>query len=272
MLIRIAAAGLNPADLYVRQGFFAVYVPLDLPAIIGFDVAGMVAATGAGVSGFAAGDRVIAKLPLNGKGAYAELTAAPVACVAMLPAGLTFEAGASLPLASLTGRQCVDALGIKAGDRVLVSGALGSAGRAAVQYLKELGARPVAGVRATRLGEGEALAGVVIDIDSAPTMPGFDFAVGLAAPVAANAVKHVRDGGQLASAVQVPEDANAGGRIRIHNIMTREDPAMLQRIADAAERGDLVIPIAKRLGLGEVAQAHKALAGGPRGKIILTVS
>ena len=65
VLIRIAAAGLNPADLYVRQGFFASYVPLDLPAIIGFDAAGMVAATGAGVSGFAAGDRVIAKLPLS---------------------------------------------------------------------------------------------------------------------------------------------------------------------------------------------------------------
>ena len=97
----------------------------------------------------------------------------------------------------------------------------------------------------------------MIDIDSAPTMPGFDFAVGLAAPVAANAVKHVRDGGQLASAVQVPEDANAGSRIRIHNIMTSEDPAMLQRIADAAERGDLVIPIAKRLGLGEVAEATR---------------
>ena len=47
---------------------------------------------------------------------------------------------------------------------------------------------------------------------------------------------------------------------------------MLQRIADAAERSDLVIPIAKRFGLGEVAEAHKVLAGGPRGKIILTVS
>ena len=158
--------------------------------------------------------------------------------------------------------------------RVTVSSSqeLGSAGRAAVQYLKELGARPVAGLRASRLGEGEALAGVSMDLDSASTMPGFEFAVGLAAPVSGNAVRHVRDGGQLASAVQVPEDANAGGRIPIHNIMTYEDPAMLQRIADAAERGDLVIPIAKRFGLGEVAQAHKALAGGPRGKIILTVS
>jgi hypothetical protein len=51
--------------------------------------------------------------------------------------------------------------------------------------------------------------------------------------------------------------------------MTSEYPAMLQRIADAAERGDLVIPIAKRLGLGEVAEAHKALAGGPHGKLSL---
>ena len=46
-----------------------------------------------------------------------------------------------------------------------------------------------------------------------------------------------------------PEDANAAGRIRIHNTMAREDPAIFQRIADAAERGDLVIPIAKRFGL-----------------------
>ena len=272
VLIRIAAASLNPADLYVRQGFFAAHVPLDLPAIIGFDAAGMVAATGAGVSGFAAGDRVIAKLPLNGKGAYAELTPTPLACVARLPAGVTFEAGATLPLAGLTGRQCVDALGVKAGDRVLVSGALGSVGHAAVQYLKELGARPVAGVSATRLSEGEALASEAIDIGSVPAMPGFDFAVSLAAPVAANAVKHVRDGGQLASAVQVPEGANAGERIRIHNIMTREDPAMLQRIAHAAERGDLVIPVAVRFRRGEVAEAHKALAASPHGKIILTVS
>ena len=68
--------------------------------------------------------------------------------------------------------------------------------------------------------------------------------------------------------MQVPEDANAGGRIRIHNIMTLEDPAMLQRIADAAERGDLVIPIAKRFGLDEVAEAHKAVIETARRRTI----
>ena len=68
-----------------------------------------------------------------------------------------------------------------------------------------------------------------------------------------------------------PEDANTASRIRIHNTMAREDPAIFQRIPDVA-RGDLMIPIARRFGLGEVAQAHLALAAGQRGKIVLTVT
>jgi NADPH:quinone reductase-like Zn-dependent oxidoreductase len=175
-----------------------------------------------------------------------------------------------LPLVALTGRQAVDALGVKAGDRVLVSGALGAVGRAAVQYLKELGAFPVAGVRAERLAEGEALAGEAVDIDAPPTTPSFDFAVSTAGPVAANAVKFVRDGGVLASAVQTPDEANPGNRVKVAGIWGHDDPVLLQKIADAAGRGDLVIPVAHAFPLAQLADAHKALAASPRGKVIVT--
>ncbi len=82
---------------------------------------------------------------------------------------------------SLTGQQAVDLLGVKRGDRVLVSGALGAVGRVAVQYLQELGAVPVAGVRAARFAEGRALAGDALDIDLAPSSPDFDYAIAVAA-------------------------------------------------------------------------------------------
>ena len=138
-----------------------------------------------------------------------------------------------------------------------------------MQYLKELGAKPVAGVRAGRLDEGKTLAGEAIDIDQAPTSPLFDYAVSAARPAAANTAKYVRDGGKLASVVQTPEDANPGARINVISIMTHDDPAQLQGIADAAGRGDLSIPIAARFKLSQLGEAHKALAGNPRGKILL---
>ena len=132
VLIRVAASGLNPVDSYVRQGYMHQFNPLELPAVIGADVAGTVVSAGPGVTGLAAGDRVVARLPGVG-GAHAELAVAPEGNLAKLPPAVSFEAGAALPLVGVTGRQAVDALGVKPGDRVLVSGALGAVGRVAVQ-------------------------------------------------------------------------------------------------------------------------------------------
>ncbi len=270
-LVKIAVAGLNPVDVIVRKGLFAQVAPLQFPAILGVDAAGTIVAVGAGVTEFAVGDRVVAHLPLNGKGAYAEMAAAPVAGIAKLPANVTFEAGATLPLVALTGQQAVDLLGVKRGDRVLVSGALGAVGRVAVQYLKELGAQPIAGVRAARLAEGRALAGEALDVDLTPSSPDFDYAVAAAAPVAGNTVKHVRDGGKVASAVQIPEGADAGRPLTVQRFMAHDDPVVLRRAVDAAARGALTIPISATFRLSEAAEAQKALAQGPSGKVLLLV-
>ena len=158
---------------------------------------------------------------------------------------------------------------VKPGDRVLVSGALGAAGRAAVHYIRKLGAHPVAGVRGDRVAEGRALAGDAIAIDQPPAAPAFDLAVSLAAPVAAHAIMLVRDGGRLASAVRVPDGTNDRNRIQIDYIQTHDDPAMLQDLADAVGRGELTIPIVARFPLSGIADAHKTLAAGPHGKIVI---
>lgn len=272
VLVKVEAASLNPVELYIRQGYLAKIVPLELPAILGLDLAGTVARVGADAAGYLEGDRVIGKLPINGKGSNAEYAAAEPKYLAKLAANVGFAEAAALPLAALTGRQAVDGLGVKAGDRVLVTGALGSVGRAAVQYLKELGAVPVAGVRAQRLAEAKALGIEALAIGEAAEKSGFAAALDtVGGEIAGAAVKLVRDGGALAAVAGLPGDANADQRIRIVNVWATEDSAMLQKIADAAARGELNIPVAKTLPFSAVGEGHKLLAAGQVGGKIIFV-
>ena len=269
VLIKIEASAINPFDLMIRQGFMAQFIPLELPAVLGGDAAGTIVELGAAVTGIAVGDRVIADFATNGRGSHAEYGLAPVTAVAKLPDNLTFIQGAALPKAGLTGRQTVDALGVNAGDHVLVSGGLGAVGRAAIQYLQEIGAKPVAGVRSDRLEEARKLAGEALDITKRPTDATFDYAISAAAPVAGNLIGHVRDGGQVASIVPVPEDAKSRNRVTIHELYHRTDAEMLAAVAKAASQGTLIIPIARTFPLDQIGAAHVALAGGAAGKVVL---
>jgi len=269
VLIKIEASAVNPFDLILRQGFMAQFIPLELPAVLGGDAAGTIAALGTGVTGLTVGDRVVGDFPANGKGAHAEYGVLPASSVAKLPANLSFEQGASLVKAGLTGRQTVDALGVKPGDRVLVSGALGMVGRAAIQYLQEIGAKPVAGVRAERLENARSLADEAIDITDQPAQATFDFAISTAAAVAGNLINHVRDGGLVASIVQVPEGVNADHRVNIHELRHRTDVDTLDAVLKAASEGALIIPIAKTLPLSEIGAAQSAVADGVQGKVVL---
>ncbi|MGN7754620.1 NADP-dependent oxidoreductase [Sinorhizobium sp. 22678] len=269
VLIKIEASAVNPFDLILRQGYMAQFIPLQLPAVLGGDAAGTIAELGEGVTGFVVGERVVADFAANGKGAHAEFGVVPATSMAKLPAGLSFEQGASLVKAGLTGRQSVEAIDVKAGDRVLVSGGLGTVGRSAIQYLQEIGAMPVAGVRPERLHEGQELAGEVLDITVPTARPSFDYAISTAGPVADHLIGNVRDGGKVASIVPVPEGANAGNRVTIFEIYHRTDAAMLDTVLVAAVSGSLVIPISKTLTLDQIGAAHNAVAAGARGKVVL---
>lgn len=269
VLIRIEASAVNPFDLLLRQGFMAKFIPLPLPAVLGGDAAGTIVELGAGVTGFTVGERVVADFPANGHGAHAEYGVVSAGAVARLPGNLSFEQGAALVKAGLTGRQTVEALGVKAGDRVLVSGGLGAVGRAAIQYLQELGAHPVAGVRPERAEEARRLGAEALDITVRPSSPGFSFAISASGAVAGNLIANVRDGGQVASIVPVPEGANPNQRVVIHQLVHRTDAVMLEAVLQAAARGLLVIPIAKVLPLEQLGAAQEAVAAGARGKVVL---
>ncbi len=271
VLVKVEASGLNPVDNYVRKGAFAQMVPMTFPYVPSLDLAGTVEAVGAGVSAFKAGDRVIGKVAISGPGASQEYVVVQPGQLAKINASVSFEAGATLPLAGLTARQAVAMIGPKKGDRILVTGALGAVGRAALQYLKELGAVPVAAVRAERKAEAEKLGFEAIVLDGSAS--GRDF-VGAFNTVGGDEVLKaaalVKDGGKVISALQPPDEAKADKRVHISNFMAKDETVMLRQIADAANRGDLAIPVAKTFKLAKLAEAHTFLANGHvGGKIII---
>ena len=127
VLVRVAAASVNPIDYKRRAGLTKDFYPMHFPGLIGVDVAGTVVEIGPGVEGFSVGDRVFAMADDT----YAELCVVKAAVLAKIPEGLDLIRAAALPLATVTGNQLSSATGIKAAQTVLVVGAVGSVGRSA---------------------------------------------------------------------------------------------------------------------------------------------
>jgi NADPH:quinone reductase-like Zn-dependent oxidoreductase len=151
VLIRVRAAGVNPADWAIMSGLPYIARPvygLRKPkvSVRGTDVSGVVEALGANVTRFQPGDEVFGA----SHGSYAEYAAAAEHTLALKPANLTFEQAAAVPMAGLVALQAIRDHGhVQAGQRVLVNGASGGIGTFAVQIAKALGAE-VTGVTSTR--------------------------------------------------------------------------------------------------------------------------
>ena len=142
-------------------------------------------------------------------------------------------------------------------------------GRAAIQYLREIGALPVAAVRRARLEEARKLAGDAVDIDEAPDAATFDYAISTVASAFATVVAHVRDGGHVVNIVQAPDTASVGDRVRVTQLYHHTDAETLAAVAEAAGRGELIIPVAKTFQLRDIGAAQEAVAAGVSGKVVV---
>jgi NADPH:quinone reductase-like Zn-dependent oxidoreductase len=149
VLVRVAAASVNPLDYKRRAGLTDDYYPIHFPGLIGVDMAGTVVKIGPEVEGFSVGDQVFSMADNT----YAELCVVSAAILAEVPKGLDLIQAAALPLVTITGNQLLSATGIKAGQTVLVAGAVGNVGRSAVFTAKERGATVIAGVLKRQLDE-----------------------------------------------------------------------------------------------------------------------
>lgn len=268
--VKVAAAGLNPVDWKLRSGALQKMMPLQLPAVLGRDVSGTVLEVGQGVTRFRPGDKVLGLV----NGGYAEQVVASEESFAQLPDGLDLRDAAALPLVTLTGAQLVEeATRPGKGERVLVTGAVGGVGRAAVHAAKKLGARVIAGVRANQKGEAQELGAeqvVAIDDDAAIAgLPQLDaVADTVGGETIAKLIPRIRKGGALGSVVGEPAAAK-GRDLRVRAFLAHADPARLRALAEDAARGELTIPVEKRLPLEKAREAQKLAERGGVGKILL---
>src|SRR6202142_2108550 len=230
-----AAASVNPIDWKVRSGIRQKDFPLSFPAILGRDVSGVVRAVGPNVKHFKTGDRVLA----FSNATYAELVAVDDSAVTHLPDGVDLADAAAIPLIALTGDQLVRfATNVKKGQVVLITGALGSVGRAAVHTAKKIGAQVIAGVRGKELDGARSL-GVsdVLAIDDDDAIGTFRFVDAIAdtvgGEVAAKLIAKVKRSGSFGYTSVLPENAAAQNpAVRITRVQARPDPSKVREFAD----------------------------------------
>lgn len=269
--VRVRATSVNPIDWKIRSGATRGRIDVELPAILGRDLAGEVEAVGEGVTGFSKGQRVMALANAT----YAELVTAKADVLAPIPDKLSFEQAAALPLVVTTGAQLIErAIKIQPGQTVLVLGALGGVGRSAVHVALDAGATVLAGVRRSEVDEARSLgAHKVIAIDDEKELDKLRdldaVADTVGGPTAERALRALKDGGVFGTVLGAPEGA-ASRNIRVARFMAQPDASRLYELADDAARGNFTIPIAKTLPLEKVREAQQeAETGHPRGKIIL---
>lgn len=279
VLLQVKAAGVNPVDWKIREGYLEQTVKHTLPLILGLDAAGVITAVGPGVTEFKPGDAVYAQLDWAHDGAYAEYAVVKVEFVVAKPISADFVTMASLPVAAVTAwKSLFETGGLEAGQTVLIHAAAGGVGTMAVQlakgkgvrvigtasaknqdFVRELGADEVIDYNAVRFEEAASNVDVVLDTMGGDTQ---ERSWGVLKP-----------GGILISIVSPPseETAKAHG-VRGGFVSGTPDRAILVTLAELVESGALKPIIAATLPLAEARRAHElSESGHTRGKIILQV-
>lgn len=271
VLIEAAATSVNPIDWKVRSGARQKDFPLSLPAILGKDVSGVVRAVGRNVRNFKPGDRVLAMAEAT----YAELVVVEAAVLTHLPDGCDLVDSAALPLIALTGDQLVRlAARAQPGQSIIVTGALGSVGRAAVHTAKKLGLHVIAAVRAAQCQAATELGVQTLAIDEPSAISAIPKVDAIADTVggetAAALFAAVKDGGSFGYASVLPEGIAAKNpAITVTRVFARSDASKLREFADDVRDGKFVLPISRRMPLRAAAEAHELVQRGGAGKIVL---
>jgi NADPH:quinone reductase-like Zn-dependent oxidoreductase len=279
VLVKVAGAAFNPVDVAIRAGFLQQVFPVALPHIPNFDVSGVITEAGEGVSGWSAGDAVVAFLPMTAPGAAAEYAAVPAGVLAAAPRTVELADAAALPSAGLTAWQALfEHTGLKAGECVLVNGAGGAVGGYFVQLAKQAGVTVAATASVRSAGRLRSYrAERIVDYTATPLLQAvagqqFDAVLNLvrtSPEETAQLAGLVADGGAFVSTTTPgPEDAGRG--VRAVQMFVRSDAAQLAELVARVNAGDLQIEVAERRPLADLAAVHdQAVAGRLAGKTVL---
>jgi NADPH:quinone reductase-like Zn-dependent oxidoreductase len=278
--VRVAATTFNGVDGNIRAGFMQGPMPLTLPHTPGLDVAGTIDALGEGVNGLGIGDQVVGFLPFVDDGASAEYVLAPAENLAAAPTSIPLADAAALPVVGLTAWQALfDHAELKAGQRILISGAGGAVGGYAVQLAKATGAyviatgSPRSGEHVKAAGADEVIDHTSTEVTTAVAEP-VDILLNLApiSPAEFTALAGlVRDGGVVVSTtVWMPAPADEERGVRAIDVFVRSDAKQLSELVARVDRGELIVDVTERVPLTDLASVHaQAAAGTLSGKVIV---
>ena len=270
VLVRVAAASVNPIDYKRRAGLTKDFYPIQFPGLIGVDLAGTVVNVGPEVKDFAIGDRVFAMADNT----YAELCVVSAAVLAKIPDGLDVIQAAALPLVTTTGNQLLSATDVQASQTVLVLGAAGNVGRSAVFTAKNRGATVIAGVLKKQMDEAKTVGADQVvatdDVRAIASLPPLDaVADTVGRSTAEGLMAKITPGGVFASVIGAPQNAAAYPAVKVVFVFSKFDRKTLEFMAEAVRDGKLVIPISEQVPLREAAEAQAAAENGVTGKILL---
>ncbi|MEE1785860.1 NADP-dependent oxidoreductase [Streptomyces sp. SP17BM10] len=270
--VRVYAAGVQPVDLAIRAGFRPPGVVAEGPLVLGNEFAGVVDRLGPGSYGWEVGDEVIGFRVLD---CQAESVVVDTSHLVAKPAGMPWEQAGSLSASGQTAHMALELLKVGRGDTVLVHGASGGVGTVAVQlaralgatvigtasernhdYLRELGAIPVA------YGDG------LVERVRAVAPDGVDAAFDAAGRGALEAsVELVTDRDRIGTVV----DYATAERLGLRQLRAERTATRLAELVELWEAGGLRLEVAETFPLERAADAHRLVATGHvRGKVVLT--
>ncbi|WP_438999204.1 NADP-dependent oxidoreductase [Variovorax beijingensis] len=277
VLVRVRAAGVNGIDWKVREGFVRGAFPLQLPAVLGIELAGTVEALGPGASRFGVGDRVMG--PLGGLGAYADVVAVDEANLVRTPQGLDDVHAAGVPVAAVAAWQSLHHAGpITAGQRILIHGAAGGLGGHAVQYAKRAGAEVFATASTAHLEYVRSLgAAHVIDYRTQrfeSVAQDIDLVLDYVGGEVLDRSWQVlaKDGAIVGTSSPDILARTPPGRRGLW-FMNKPDAALLERLAAEIAEGALISKLGETVGFGDIPAAIERNRTDPRiGKVVADFS
>jgi NADPH:quinone reductase-like Zn-dependent oxidoreductase len=279
VLIRVHAAGVNPIDWKVREGYLKEFFPHTFPLILGWDLSGVVEKVGDGASRFKEGGEVYSLPDPLRDGAYAEYIAVRESDLALKPKSLDHVHAAAVPLAALTAWQALfDAAQLESSQRVLIHAASGGVGHLAVQLAKWKNAHVVATASTKNqdllreLGADETIDYTTQRFEDIARNIDIVFDP-IGGETQARSWQVLKKGGILLSLVEPPsaEKAKAIG-VRAAFVASHPNGEQLAEIAEIIDSGNLKPMVNRILPLSEARRALElSQTGHAHGKIVLRV-